>query len=75
VLKEYASASSLTARTRRLLENYLTLDSRSSRDSVANRIKLCCAEDEGLRPFGGRPAEGDTKPPLAALAEDRHGER
>jgi hypothetical protein len=38
MLKDYASAPSLTARTRRLLENYLTLDSRSSSDSVANRI-------------------------------------
>ena len=34
----------------------------------------CCAEDEGLA-LRSRPAVGGFKPPHAALAEDRRGER
>jgi len=34
----------------------------------------CCAGDEGLA-LRRRPAGGDVKPPQAALAEDRRGER
>ena len=35
----------------------------------------CCVEDEGLLALRIRPAEGGSKPPAAALAEDCRGER
>jgi hypothetical protein len=35
----------------------------------------CCAKDEGLMALRSRPAGGGFKPPHAALAEDRRGER
>ena len=35
----------------------------------------CCAGDEGLSALRSRPAGGGFKPPTAALAEDRCGER
>ena len=35
----------------------------------------CCAGDEGCWPFVAARAEGGGKPPHAALAEDRRGER
>ena len=35
----------------------------------------CCAEDEGFVALRRRPAGGGVKPPHAALAEDRRGER
>ena len=35
----------------------------------------CCAGDEGFVALRSRPAEGGFKPPHAALAEDRRGER
>jgi hypothetical protein len=38
------------------------------------RWMRCCAGDEGLA-LRRRPAGGDVKPPQAALAEDRRGER
>jgi hypothetical protein len=37
-------------------------------------LTWCCAGDEGLA-LHSRPAEGGGKPPHAALAEDRRGER
>src|SRR6266496_635677 len=37
-------------------------------------LMRCCAEDEGLA-LRSRPAGGGFKPPHAALAEDRRGER
>src|SRR5664280_3395098 len=38
-------------------------------------VKQCCVVDEGFVALRRRPAEGDVKPPRAALAEDRCGER
>src|ERR1019366_5091983 len=38
-------------------------------------VKQCCVGDEGFVALRRRPAEGDVKPPRAALAEDRCGER
>ena len=38
-------------------------------------VKQCCVVDEGFVALRRRPAEGDAKPPRAALAEDRCGER
>jgi hypothetical protein len=35
----------------------------------------CCVEDEGFVALRRRPAGGGAKPPHAALAEDRRGER
>src|SRR3974377_844058 len=35
----------------------------------------CCVEDGGLLALRIRPAEGGSKPPAAALAEDCRGER
>src|SRR4051794_36098251 len=35
----------------------------------------CCAGDEGVVALRRRPTGGDVKPPHAALAEDRRGER
>ncbi len=35
----------------------------------------CCVKDEGLLALRRRPSGGDVKPPQAALAEDRRGER
>jgi hypothetical protein len=35
----------------------------------------CCADDEGFVALRRRPAGGGVKPPQAALAEDRRGER
>ena len=35
----------------------------------------CCVGDEGLLALRIRPAEGGSKPPAAALAEDCRGER
>lgn len=35
----------------------------------------CCAGDEGFVALRSRPAEGGSKPPSAALAEDCCGER
>jgi len=35
----------------------------------------CCVEDEGFVALRRRPAGGGVKPPHAALAEDRRGER
>src|SRR5664280_3583872 len=38
-------------------------------------VKQCCVVDEGFVALRRRPAEGDVKPPRAALAEDRCGAR
>ncbi len=35
----------------------------------------CCVGDEGLMALRRRPSGGGVKPPHAALAEDRRGER
>ncbi len=37
--------------------------------------RVCCVEDEGFVALQRRPSGGDVKPPHAALAEDRRGER
>jgi len=39
------------------------------------RSMRCCVEDEGLLALRRRPSGGGVKPPHAALAEDRRGER
>jgi Reverse transcriptase (RNA-dependent DNA polymerase) len=39
------------------------------------RSMRCCVEDEGLLALRRRPSGGGVKPPYAALAEDRRGER
>ena len=38
-------------------------------------MEQCCVVDEGFVALRRRPAGGDVKPPHAALAEDRCGER
>src|ERR1017187_2603595 len=38
-------------------------------------LMRCCTRDEGLLALRSRPAGGGFKPPHAALAEDRRGER
>ena len=38
-------------------------------------LMRCCVDDEGFVALRRRPAGGGVKPPQAALAEDRRGER
>ena len=38
-------------------------------------MRRCCARDGGLLALRRRPSGGGVKPPCAALAEDRRGER
>ena len=76
-LSRYQPARALAADTShsRRAAPCVTNAGRSPPCRQVSSLMRCCTRDEGLLALRSRPAGGGFKPPHAALAEDRRGER